>query len=66
MSEIEDMAGPPPGGTQDLFHAQLQNLKGSKQGDGVQVTLHGVAVTDGAPAFVERLTPVETDDIGAG
>jgi hypothetical protein len=66
VAEVEDVAGTAVGGAQNLFDAQLQHFKRRKERDGVEVALHRVAVAHGAPAFVERLPPVEADHVGAG
>ena len=39
---------------------------GSALDEASLVALHGVSVACGAPAFIKRLTPVESDHIGAG
>src|ERR1700675_4936043 len=66
MTKIEDVAGASGGGAQDFFHALLKDFHRSEKRDGVEVTLHRVGVSHGAPAFVEGLPPIETDDVCAG
>src|SRR5579862_8273450 len=64
VAEIEDVARAPPGGTENLFYTLFQNLDWSKESDGVEIALHRVVVSNRTPAFVERLSPVESDDVG--
>ena len=65
MAEIEDMARPSVRRAQNLLHPQLDNFKRRKQRDGVEVSLHRVAMAHRAPALVERLPPVEPNHIRA-
>ncbi len=58
--------GRPLAARKNLFDAQLQNFKRRKERDGIEIALHRVAVPDGAPAFIERLPPIEADDVRAG
>ena len=66
VAKVEDVAGTAIGGAENLFDAQLEDFRRREERDGVEVALHCVAVADSAPAFVERLTPVEADHVRAG
>ena len=66
MAKVEDVAGTAVGSAENLFDSEFEDFNGCEEGDGVEVALHGVAVADGAPTFVEGLTPVKTNDVGTG
>src|SRR5580692_4100544 len=66
VAQIEDVARATGGGSQNRLDASFEDLEGCKECDGVKVALDGVAMAYRAPALVERLTPVEADDIGTG
>src|SRR5580658_547771 len=65
VAEIENVAGTTARIAQNLFHAQLNNLKRREERDGIEVALHRAARTHGTPALVERLPPVEADYVSA-
>src|SRR5580704_19216702 len=58
------MAGASRGQTKDFLCARLQFFPIRKKQNGIEIALHGTAVFEVAPAFIERDAPVEADDIG--
>ena len=66
VAKVEDVAGATVGRAKNLFDSEFKDFKGREEGDGIEISLHRVVVARGAPAFVERLTPVEADDVCAG
>ena len=58
--------GRPFGGAKDLLDAQFDNFKRRKKRDGIEISLHRVVMAHGAPAFIERLPPVEANHVRAG
>ncbi len=66
VAEIEDVAGTAGGGAQNLLDALFQNFRRRKERDGIEISLHRVAVPHGTPAFIERLPPIEANDVGSG
>src|SRR5579862_2139670 len=66
MPEIEDVPGATTRRAQNLFDSLVENFQRGEQRDGVEIALHGMSVAHSAPSFVERLTPVKADHIGAG
>src|SRR6202041_2569978 len=65
VTEVEDVSGTAGGLREDFFDAGFEDCIGREEGDGIEVTLHGGGVADGAPAFVKRNAPVEADDVCA-
>ena len=58
VAEVEDVAGTAVGGSEDFFDAGFEDGFGGEEANGVEVALHRCAVTDRAPALVERDAPI--------
>jgi hypothetical protein len=66
VAEVEDVAGAVGGGGEDFRYAVVEDLLGSEEGDGIEVTLDGDRVVKLAPGEVEWGTPVEAENVAAG
>src|SRR5271157_5829751 len=66
VAKIKDVPGPPGGEPKNTLSAPLYFAPRREERDGIEVTLHGMTVADGAPALVERNAPVEANDFSSG
>jgi len=66
VARLKMWPGRPLAARRISFTRCSRDFKRGEESDGVQVALHGVAGSDGAPALVERLPPIEADHVGAG
>ena len=66
VAEVEDVAGSAGGVGEDFGDAGFEDLFGGEEGDGVEISLHGDGVVEGAPGLIEGRAPVEAEDIAAG
>ncbi len=66
MAEVEDVAGASGGESQNFSRAGFQFLPVGEKQDGIEISLHGTAMVEIAPTFIERDAPIEADDVGSG
>src|SRR5438309_8942782 len=66
MAEVEDVARAPRGAQQHSARLTFDDLPGSQQNSGLEVTLDALVESDAAPCFVEREAPIHTDHVAAG
>ena len=65
MAEIEDVARPSAAAVAGYRRLREQSLARSEQQRRIQIALNAAVVAQIAPRFVERLPPVDADDVAA-
>src|SRR6267143_3181524 len=63
MTEVEDVARPAGGPSQDVMRTLPDEVGWSKQHGGVEVALDATLVSDPIPALVKRDAPVQRNDV---
>ncbi len=66
MAEIEDVAGASGGELENILGTRFQFFPICEEQHGIQISLHGAAVVEIAPTFIERDAPVEADHFRSG
>src|SRR5204862_1235762 len=66
VSQIEDVACSATRAPKDVVRGAEEAVAGTEEQRGIEVPLNGARVPDDRPGFVERLPPVDADDVAAG
>src|SRR5215210_2727755 len=66
VAEIEDVTGAPTHTLQDIAGAIEQPVHGTKEHHRIQIPLYRPVIADPRPRFIDRLPPVDADDITTG
>ena len=66
MSQVEDVTGPSAGPRQHIVGSFEQTRRRSEQQTGIQIALDGAIETDRPPGFIERLAPIDANDVATG